>query len=297
MAIEYDFDKMWDYSNPAATEKKFRELLPEAEKKKDKSYLIELWTQIARTQSLQLKFDKAHEILDKVMKMLKPEHIRPRIRFMLERGRTYNSSKVPDKARELFEAAYQQAKKYNEDFYAIDAAHMLGIAYMMGVDDKPAEALNWSNIAIDLIENTGDQRAKKWLGPLYNNTAWTYHDVGDYGKALDLFEKNVEWHMERNSKKELGIAKWSVARAKRSLGRFEDALKEQEELEKWYKEAGIAEDGYVFEEIGENLLLLNRAEESKPAFAKAYELLKEDKWLVEYEKDRLDRLKTLGGVV
>jgi len=291
MSIEYDFDKMWDYNDPAETEKKFRALLPEAEKKKDKSYLIELWTQVARTQSLQLKFDKAHEILDKVMKMLKPEHIRPRIRFMLERGRTYNSSKVPDKARELFEAAYQQADKYGEDNLAIDAVHMLGIV------DKGDESLKWNELAIKMAEETKDEKAKGWLGSLYNNTAWTYHDIGDYNKALELFERNVEWHMERNSKKELGIAKWSVARAKRSLGRFEEALKEQEELENWYKEAGIADDGYVFEEIGENLLLMNKPDESKPAFAKAYELLKEDKWLAEYEKDRLDRIKSLGGII
>src|SRR5512145_2623109 len=96
-----DFMKLWDYNNPAETEKKFRELLPQAEKSKDTAYLIELWTQIARTQGLQRKFDEAHKILDKVMKMIGPAHILPRIRYMLERGRTYNSSKVYDKAEEI----------------------------------------------------------------------------------------------------------------------------------------------------------------------------------------------------
>jgi len=289
MSIEYDFDKMWDYNNPAATEKKFKELLPEAEKKKDKSYLIELWTQIARTQGLQLKFDKTHEILDKVMKMLKPEHIRPRIRFMLERGRTYNSSKVPDKARELFEAAYLQAEKYNEDNLAIDAVHMLGIV------DKGEESLKWNELAIKMAEETKDENAKKWLGSLYNNTGWTYHDMGEYNKAMELFERNVKWHSARNSKTELGIAKWCVARTMRSLGKTEEALKQQQELKKWYSEIGMPEDGYINEEIGECLLLLGKADEAKPYFGKAYEILKEDKWLAEYEKDRLERLKSLGG--
>jgi tetratricopeptide (TPR) repeat protein len=291
MSIEYDFDKLWNYNNPAATEIKFRALLPEAEKKKDKSYIIELWTQIARTQSLQLKFDKAHEILDKVMKMLKPEHIRPRIRFMLERGRTYNSSKVPDKARELFEAAYQQADKYGEDNLAIDAVHMLGIV------DKGEESLKWNELAIKMAEETKDENAKKWLGSLYNNTGWTYHDMGEYAKAMELFERNVKWHSARNSKMELGIAKWCVARALRSLGKTEEALKQQEELKNWYAEINFPEDGYINEEIGECLLELGKADEAKPYFGKAYEILKEDKWLAEYEKDRLERLKSLGGIV
>src|SRR5205809_4269353 len=44
-----DFDKLWDYQDPAGTEKKFRELLPAAEAAGDASYVAELLTQIART--------------------------------------------------------------------------------------------------------------------------------------------------------------------------------------------------------------------------------------------------------
>ena len=55
-------------------------------------------------------------------------------------------------------------------------------------------------------------------------------------------------------------------------------------------------DGYVFEEIGECLLLLNRLEEARPYFLKAYALLTKDTWLVDKEPERLARLKELGTV-
>ena len=47
------------------------------------------------------------------------------------------------------------------------------------------------------------------------------------------------------------------------------------------KVMGLEQDGYIFEEIGENLLLLNKAEESKNYFRSAYEMLSKDIWLVE----------------
>ena len=59
-----EIDALWDYDNPQATELKFRELVPAAEKSVDKTYYAELLTQLARTQSLQRKFDEAHSVLD-----------------------------------------------------------------------------------------------------------------------------------------------------------------------------------------------------------------------------------------
>jgi tetratricopeptide (TPR) repeat protein len=283
-----DFDKLWDYGNPAETGKKFREILPLAEKSGDKSYLIELLTQIARTEGLQRKFDEAHKILDKAMKMIKAEHIRPRIRYMLERGRTYNSSKVFDKARELFLGAYQQALKYKEDNYAIDAAHMMGIV------DNGGEAQKWNETAIRIAEETNNEHARGWLGSLYQNTGWTYHEMKEYEKAMEVFVKFAKWSSERNQNKRLGIARWFIGRTLRSLGRNEEALSKQIELKKWFEETKQDEDGYVNEEIGECLFALGRAGESKEYFKKAYEILSKDIWLAANEKPRLERLKLLG---
>jgi hypothetical protein len=64
-------------------------------------------------------------------------------------------------------------------------------------------------------------------------------------------------------------------------------------LKNEFESAGES-DGYIFEEIGECLLALNRAEEARPYFSKAYEILAGDAWLPEREPDRLARLKELG---
>jgi hypothetical protein len=55
------------------------------------------------------------------------------------------------------------------------------------------------------------------------------------------------------------IAKWSVARTLRSLGRVDEALAMQM-AQKEEVDASGTSDGYVSEEIGECLLLLGRSE-------------------------------------
>ena len=64
----------------------------------------------------------------------------------------------------------------------------------------------------------------------------------------------------------------------------------QETLLADYQSTGD-EDGFVSEEIGENLLALNRAEEAKAHFQNAYRLLKAISWV---EKDRLKRIRHLS---
>lgn len=288
-----NFDSLWNFENPGETEKKFREILPLAESSGDTSYLIQLLTQIARTEGLQMKFNDAHKTLDRA-KELEPEKLDiANIRYLLERGRVYNSSKVKDKAKELFLEAYDYGKRnasseHKFDFYTIDAAHMMGIV------EQEDESLKWNDLAIKHAEESSDERSKKWLGSLYNNTGWTYFDMGEYGKALELFKNNVVWHAERNSIMPLIIAKWSVARTLRALNQVDEALNMQLDLIDELKEKGLEQDGYVFEEIGECLLLKNKKEDSKPYFKQAYELLSKDTWLQENEKERLARLKQLS---
>jgi tetratricopeptide (TPR) repeat protein len=211
-----------------------------------------------------------------------------RIRYLLERGRTFNSSKVYDKAKENFLEAYRLSDENKFDDYTIDAAHMMGIV------EKGNESLKWNEIAMKHAEETQDNKAKGWLGSLYNNTGWTYHNMGEYEKALELFEKYVSWQTERNAKRGLIIAKWCVARTLRSLGKVQEALDKQMDLKTEIEQKNMGEDGYNSEEIGECLLLLNRKDESKPYFKKAYEMLSGDIWLAENEKDRLIRIKKLS---
>lgn len=283
-----DIDKLWDYDNPAQTEIEFRKLLPLAEKAKDISYYTQLMTQIARTLGLQRNFENAHSLLDTIEPWLTEAPPVARVRYLLERGRVLNSSGFPDKAKPFFLSALELATESNEDYHAIDAIHMLQIVEPL---DKQLE---WSNKAIQLAEKTSDERARKWLGSLYNNTGWTYFDLEEYDSALVLFEKSLTWRQSQEDVQGIVVAKWCIARSYRALGRIEEALRAQINLEKEVAENGLEQDGYIYEEIGECLLELNRSSEAKEYFGLAYGLLSKDKWLQANEPERLERLKELS---
>lgn len=283
-----DFDKLWDFQNPDQTEVKFRELLPVAEKSGDVSYHVQLLTQIARTEGLQSKFEAAHETLNKAESLLTEDMITARIRYLLERGRVYNSSMQKDKARPLFLEAWDMGVEHGEDYYAVDAAHMMQIV------EPPEKQLAWAEKAMAHAEKSDSERAKKWLGPLYNNTGWTYFDLEQYDRALELFEKSLAWHKKQNDEEDTRIAKWTIARTYRQVGRIQEAYHMQKALEQERKEKGLEQGGYVCEELGELLLLMGKAEEARPYFQRAYELLSQDQWLVDNEAERLERLRRLG---
>lgn len=281
-----DFDSVWDYSNPQKTEGRFCEMLLQIPEN-DPAFL-ELLTQIARAQGLQRKFAKAHLTLDQVERRLGEADSREKTRYLLERGRVLNSSGKPDEARPYFEQALDSATNLLDDNYAVDALHMLAILA------TPASSLDLNLRAIALAESSGQEKARGWLASLYNNTGWSYHDLGEYACALEMFTKAESVRRSNGSVTEIRIARWCVARALRSLNRVKEALTIQRELKCEIESAGES-DGYVFEEIGECLLALNRAKESRAYFAKAYEVLSQDIWLAEKEPERLARLKQLGS--
>jgi hypothetical protein len=86
-----------------------------------------------------------------------------------------------------------------------------------------------------------------------------------------------------------------VARCLRSLGRHEEALARQQRLLAEHRRAGSS-DGYINEEIAENLLALGRADEARPQFAAAAQLLAQDEGLAQAEPQRLARLRRLGAL-
>lgn len=283
-----EIDSLWDYDQPALSETRFRSVLVEAESG-GVDYHLQLKTQLARALGLQRKLSEAHILLDDVSNHLPPERCIARLRYLLERGRLFNTSGEQARAVPLFEAALKLALQMKADFYAVDAAHMLGIAAPSN------KRLGWNLQAIQIAESSSDERAQKWLGSLYNNIGWTYHDLGQYDQALDLFQKCLAWHTEHKTGNGELIAEWSVARALRSLGRVEEALKRQQALAETRIKLKQAEDGYVSEEIAECLLSLGREAEARPHFAHAWELLAQDPWLRSNEADRLKRLQQLGG--
>lgn len=288
-----DFDRLWDYSQPVETESRLRGLLEEVEGRP--GYRAALLTQIGRAQGMQRRFEEAHATLDEAAALLdeaalpEGEAAVPRIRLLLERGRVYNSGGRPEEARPLFEKALAEARAAGEDFYAADAAHMLGIVTPL------EEQLAWHLEALAIAEESEDERARGWLGPLYNNIGWTYHELGEYEKALRMFQKGLAWREAKGQAEKARRARWAVGRALRSLGRVQEAYKMQQALLAEYRRLG-EENGYVHEELAECLRDMGRDEEAQKEFARAYELMAQDPWLSEQERERLRRLRRLGGL-
>ena len=276
-----DFDRLWNYDQPDQSERDFRALLPLA----DLGAELELLTQIARAQGLQAKFTEGHATLDEVERRLNAETETARVRCLLERGRLFNSSGSAEKARPLFEQAWELARQIGAMGCAVDAAHMLGIV------DAPE--LTWNLKALELAETSSDERARRWRASLFNNVGWSYHDRVEVDAALAAFAKALRLREEQGDAKLIRIARWAVARVLRSLLRLDEALAIQRDLAAQERREGKT-DGYVEEELGEVLLALGRADEARPHFARAYAELSLDEWLAEREAPRLERLRALS---
>lgn len=307
-----DFDALWDYYQPAETAAKFYAILNVAENSGDANYLAELRTQIARALGLQQRFDEAHALLDLVEAIVEdgagsaltlrsgsstvvsPSRIpwlRVEVRYRLERGRVFNSAKQKDKAISHFEQAWNVAVEAGLDFYAVDAAHMMAIAV------SADQALVWNQKALALAEKSAEPKARRWRGSLYNNIGWHHFGQNDFNNALAMFEKAVRARVGQEQPVEVRFAKWCVAKTLRMMGQVDSALVIQRMLEMECHDSDEGDDGFVFEEMAECLLLQGNNKEAAQYFVRAYELLSDDVWLKRDEPERLARLKLLGGLV
>jgi tetratricopeptide (TPR) repeat protein len=283
-----DFNTLWDYDRPAESERRFRDLLPAAQAAGDRDYHLQLLTQVARAQGLQRQYEAAHSTLDHVRSLMPDELKAVQVRYLLERGRCFNDVGKHDGARDAFARAWDVAREHRLDAYAVDAAHMLGIL-------EPGEqGLAWNLRAIEYANASPDPAARRWLASLQNNLGWTYHAMGRNGDALTVFEGALRLRREQGAAGAIRLARYAVAKMHRLLGRGERALKEQSALLRECEAAREA-DGYVHEEVAECLLALEREEEARPHFARAYELLAKEPLFPPGERPRLERLKKLGA--
>jgi tetratricopeptide (TPR) repeat protein len=232
-----DFDKLWDYSNPRSTEQKFQDILPQAQAADDISYLAQLLTQIARAQGLQERFDEANQTLDRVRKMLTDDPKVARVRYLLERGRVFNSSNRPQDALPLFGDAFELADREKHSRYAIDAVHMLAIA-----EPDAAKQVEWNLKGIAMAEADPSQRG--WLWSLYNNIAESYALLNDNQSALDYILKLLQFQQSRGEVDPYTLK--DKARFLRLLGRAGEALPIIQPLAEKYPE-----DKWFVEELFE----------------------------------------------
>ncbi len=261
-----ELDSLWDFGDPAASERRFNEAARG-------DHRAEALTQLARAVGLQKRFDEALQILDEAEALGGGEIIRARV--ALERGRILRDQGLD--AKPEFQKARSISEANGLEFYAIDAVHMLAIC------ETDEAAIRLNEEAIEMAAKSESERARQWQASLLNNLGWSYFDLGDFQRALNCFEKAVPLREQRGQMKEAGIAKWCVGKTLRELGRVDQALEIQYEL------LSADEVGYAHEETGECLLALGREQAARPYLAEAAVRLRD-----EIEGKRLKRLADLG---
>jgi tetratricopeptide (TPR) repeat protein len=146
--------------------------------------------------------------------------------------------------------------------------------------------------ALALAEAAVDTRARDWRASLYHNIGWTYFDDGDATKALDFWQKALALRETMGDAGRIRVAKWTVARGYRAIGRLDDAQRIQQALVVEFDALGEP-DGYVYEELAEIALARGDGAAARPWAAKAHAALKDDADLA--GSPRLARLADVGA--
>ncbi|HJQ95430.1 MAG TPA: tetratricopeptide repeat protein [Acidimicrobiia bacterium] len=268
--LEAAISEAWDFGNPRASMEDFAARTQTEESESSR----QIWrTQMARALGLQGDYEGAKEILAKVRAAIDqlphgPDRHHLSARWEIEYGRVLNSEGEPAAARPYFERAHQEAVAAVAEGLAIDALHM--IAIVEGKLGGPSWSRVWNEQALSQAQASRDPDARRWQASLLNNLGWNFHEAGDYEGALDRFEQAARLRRQSGTPVAIEQAEWAVGRALRSLGRFDEALAVQLGLA---SQPPGADDGYVYQEIGENLRALGRVEQAESALARARELL------------------------
>ncbi len=282
------FDELWDFGDPARTEARFRAVLRDP--RVDPALGFEIETQIARTLGLRREFDAARTLLDTLVARIAGDWGRPRARWLLERGRTYASAIHADDrptAMQLYRGAWRLALAHGEERLAIDAAHMLAI-----VAPTMQEQEHWMREGLAVARSARDPKARRWQGTLWHNLGMSYHDAQRHRDAVDAFRQAVAARTVAGDAQALFVERWCLAWALRYTGAHEEALSILDTLDAQAR-AQATPDGYVYEEMAENLWALGREGEARVRFAQALPLLEHESDVVN-DPARMTRLRSLG---
>lgn len=276
--------ELWNFGDPAASEQVFRAKLASAQG----DWALSLRTQIARTLGLRKRFDEADAELDAIEPLLAGAGVEPRVRYLLERGRTFRSGKQPEKARPLFEQAVALAGPAGLESLAIDAMHMVAL-----VEPTPEAQLDWNRRAMALAREADDPSARRWVGSLAHNIGMSLHEAGRYEEALASFREMRAFRERQGDAADERIARWMIAWTLRAMKRHDEAIAMQQALAAEFERLGTP-DGFVFEELGENLLAQGDAAAAKPWFARAHAVLSAMDGLDRPDDAKLERLLQLS---
>jgi tetratricopeptide (TPR) repeat protein len=213
----------------------------------------------------------------------------PNIKDLIEKGKFYISEKTPSQARACFVEAWNLAKESGEDCYVVE------VAQMMALIEPQKTQQDWILKAIDVAENSTQEKAKRLLGNLYTSLAWKLFDLRQFDKALETFQKSLVHLKSWGTQREIFVVKWSTGKVLRAMNRPADALAIQKSL---LSEIGIGgqPDGRLYEELAECLQTLHKTEEAELYFAMAYKELSSNEWITDNQPVKLKRMKDLGKV-
>jgi tetratricopeptide (TPR) repeat protein len=295
LAKFYDLEQLWSPADIAASEANYRALLLDGQKLtgRERSYLIELYSLIARAEAYQEKFTEARDTLEIAETILEEEQscylVTAKIRWLIESGRLYILAKTPSPAKKYFSEAWTLSINSAEDYFAVEIAQLLAVTE----PQKTQQA--WIERAIDIAESSPLPKSKKWLGGLYTSLGWKLYDLRQFESALEAFQKSLRHHKAHGSPRERFVAQWSIGKVLRTLGKTEEALSIQQAL---LAELGIGgeRDGRLYEELAECLQTLKRTTEAQLYFELAYRELSADEWIKDNQPVKLKRMKDLGKV-
>ncbi|MFF2390497.1 hypothetical protein [Agromyces sp. NPDC058104] len=220
-------DRLWDFADPGASAERFRELAGDAAQAPHTRAVMQ--TQFARALGLLGRRDEALAVLDDVAGMpvdeREPEAFARelRARVAIERGRLAAADGRPADAVPELTRGVREAALSGSTFLVLDALHMLAL------NDVGHEE-EWATEGFDVLDGTRDPRLLRWGVALHNNLGWTLHDSGRLTGALMQFEEAAKAAEAYGTAEQRHVARWSVARCLRSLGRAEEALELQRAL-------------------------------------------------------------------
>jgi tetratricopeptide (TPR) repeat protein len=247
-AMAIDLTPLWDFSRPELSEQRFRAALADATG--DDALILR--TQIARSQGLRQDFEGARQTLQAIAASMGTAGAEAQVRYHLERGRTFASATHPPAlrtpenlqlARQAFERALELARAAQLDGLAIDAIHMFAF-----VDPAPADQLRWGEAALAIALTSSQPAAQRWEPSIRNNVGYALHQLGRYDAALGQFQQALALREQGTNRQATFVARWMVAWTLRSLGRNDEALRIQLQLEQEADAAGQA-DEHVFKEL------------------------------------------------
>ena len=182
-----EFDKLWNYNDPASTEVKFREILTQINPREKSSDYLQLLTQIARTQSLQKRFDEAFISFQQAADALKQiGDLYHWAVVKMNLGSAYFHYEMPQIALLHYQEAEYQALLNRDVLQLANVCNCLGLDYLKLKQFTEAE--RYFTKAISLFKKLADD---EWRLNNMDGLAMVYLAQGKFIQAQQLLESAI----------------------------------------------------------------------------------------------------------